>query len=500
MGGLGIKSTHGTTKKALLRQVWNVVSQKNTCWNLWVKAKYLRGESFWDVMIPKNASWGWKNILMLKPIAIPHIKFLVGNGHQIKFWTDPWLNGGRLEDCYGDRAVYDLGMGADIKVHQFIQTDGWRFPTPKSDALMDVFQSIPIEIEAWPNFKDELVWTPEDHGNFTLKSAYNLVCRNWDQSLQWPSMIWFKGCIKKHSICAWMLLRGRLKTKDFLLQRNVACDCCCVHCNYTWETAIHLMIKCPYSQEVWKALLSKLNLEPIRCTNPLKFLASITVPMNQQAKGLQTHGKLLFNAFIWHIRAVRNGRIFRTKEHSSKFVLHQIIQTVCSRILYLDIALPSEIANHWNVPPSNSSILRKLPTLINSRWRVSICSIDTLIVVILWSEVHTPMECHIQQELTYFKAVFQIIQLIPDNVTHITFEADSTLHQVLLNPQVSDWKVCFRVRRLHAFIQKFEHIQYMMLHPRSARFSKVLSINLATFHINQNVVTYLYKQSIGNNE
>ena len=89
----------------------------------------------------------------------------------------------------------------------------------------------------------------------------------------------------------------------------------------------------------------------------------------------------------------------------------------------------------------------------------------TLIVAILWSDVHTPKECHIEKEFTSFKAVFQIMQPGPDNVTHITFEADSTLHEVLLNPQVSDWKVRFKVTRLQAFIQKFEHIQYLMLHP-----------------------------------
>ena len=68
--------------------------------------------------------------------------------------------------------------GLILKVHQFIQTDGWRFPTPTSNASMDIFQSIPNELEPWHNFGDELVWTREDHGNFTLTSAYNLVCRN----------------------------------------------------------------------------------------------------------------------------------------------------------------------------------------------------------------------------------------------------------------------------------------------------------------------------------
>ena len=178
MGGSGIKSIHGAAKAALLRQVWNVVSNKNTCRNLWVNAKYLRRESFWDVMILKNAAWGWKSILTLRPIATPNIKLLVGNGHQIKFWTDPMLNGGRLQDCYGDRALCDLGMGADTKVHQFIRTDGWRFPTPTFNASMDIFQSIPNDIEPWTNFEDEPVWTREDHGNFTLRSAHSLVCRN----------------------------------------------------------------------------------------------------------------------------------------------------------------------------------------------------------------------------------------------------------------------------------------------------------------------------------
>ena len=45
-GGLGIRSFAGTAKAALLRQLWNVIQNKQTCWNLWIKAKYLKGRSF----------------------------------------------------------------------------------------------------------------------------------------------------------------------------------------------------------------------------------------------------------------------------------------------------------------------------------------------------------------------------------------------------------------------------------------------------------------------
>eukprot|EP00268_Persea_americana_P000735 TRINITY_DN10222_c0_g1_i2.p1 TRINITY_DN10222_c0_g1~~TRINITY_DN10222_c0_g1_i2.p1 ORF type:complete len:174 (-),score=27.41 TRINITY_DN10222_c0_g1_i2:1654-2175(-) len=57
-GGLNIRSFVGTSKAALLRQLWNVVQNKPTCWNLWLNAKYLKGKSFWNVSIPKDASWG----------------------------------------------------------------------------------------------------------------------------------------------------------------------------------------------------------------------------------------------------------------------------------------------------------------------------------------------------------------------------------------------------------------------------------------------------------
>ena len=171
MGGLGIRSISGTSKAALLRQVWMITLNKHTCWNLWVHARYLRGNSIWDVSILRQASWGWKNILQFRTLAKNHIKFLIGNGHITKFWTDPWLNGGRLKDCYGDRAIYDLGLGADVYVRHFIADGIWRFSTPTSNSLMEIFQLVPTKVEPWGDFEDEVVWTLEDNGKFTFNSA-----------------------------------------------------------------------------------------------------------------------------------------------------------------------------------------------------------------------------------------------------------------------------------------------------------------------------------------
>ena len=135
-------------------------------------------------------------------MAKNHVKNFIANGHVTKFWTDPWLNGGWLKDCYGDRAIYEMGLGADVNVQPLIHDGNWRFPVPTSNTLMEIFQKFPQKVEPWSDFDDEVVWTLEDNGKFTLKSAYKMVCNLTNQTLTWPSLIWFKGCIKKHSMCA----------------------------------------------------------------------------------------------------------------------------------------------------------------------------------------------------------------------------------------------------------------------------------------------------------
>ena len=127
---------------------------------------------------------------------------LIGNGQITNFWTDPWLNGGRLKDRYGEREIYALGMGADIMVSRFLHNNCWHLPRPTTNALKDIFQGIPSEIVPWPMFDDEIVWTLEEQGHFSLKSSYKLIYNIPNQQLQWTSAIWFKGCIKKtFSLC-----------------------------------------------------------------------------------------------------------------------------------------------------------------------------------------------------------------------------------------------------------------------------------------------------------
>lgn len=154
-------------------------------------------------------------------------------------------------------------------MHHFIANNDWLFPATASNGLMYIFREIKLEIQSHYDFDDEIVWTLEDDGHFTLKYAYRMVKISQVQTIQWPSFLWFPRCIKKHSIYAWMFLWGKLNIKNFLLKRNLDCDSYCVLCPCTWEIGAHLMLHCTYSQMVWTSLLAKLNPTFVSCDSPL---------------------------------------------------------------------------------------------------------------------------------------------------------------------------------------------------------------------------------------
>lgn len=66
-------------------------------------------------------------------------------------------------------------------------------------------------------------------------------------AIPWGDYVWFKGYIKKISVCAWMGLLGCLKTKSFVISRNIKCDSNCIFCPSTWGNQEYLFFQCPYS-------------------------------------------------------------------------------------------------------------------------------------------------------------------------------------------------------------------------------------------------------------
>ncbi|XP_031277640.1 uncharacterized protein LOC116136063 [Pistacia vera] len=91
----------------------------------WIKATYWARKSFWEILIPSNASWAWRSILKLRREAREHIKAIIGNGQATYVWHDNWHPRGPLKDRYGSRIVYDSGLHHLAKVTKSLTFGGW---------------------------------------------------------------------------------------------------------------------------------------------------------------------------------------------------------------------------------------------------------------------------------------------------------------------------------------------------------------------------------------
>ena len=68
-GGLGIKRIDEWNKVATIKQIWHILTNKNSIWVAWVRAYLLKGKSLWVVLIPGKSSWTLRKVLQSRELV-----------------------------------------------------------------------------------------------------------------------------------------------------------------------------------------------------------------------------------------------------------------------------------------------------------------------------------------------------------------------------------------------------------------------------------------------
>lgn len=92
----------------------------------------------WEILISNARSWAWRNILKLKGIVKDKVKCFIGNGEDTYLWNDNWHSFGHLKTKYGNRIIYESGLGNNAKVCEIIREGKWRWLYTNSWALMEI--------------------------------------------------------------------------------------------------------------------------------------------------------------------------------------------------------------------------------------------------------------------------------------------------------------------------------------------------------------------------
>lgn len=227
------------------------------------------GKLYWRMIQDPNSPWAiicnqslknksrnstvYKCLARGKLVFDLRAKHIIHSGMQTSFWTDCWLPQGPLRDSIAGPL---LPHETNLKVAHVLDDTG----NSKWDSLSFKFPHhivqamISLPRNPLGNGMDTLSWGPNSNGEFTLKSAYSLLCHQ--KSTYSPNLkcIWKLGCHPRHQLFCWTQWHQALPTSFLLSSRGIINHQLCVLCGSLTETAEHLFKSCTVSCVVWNFL------------------------------------------------------------------------------------------------------------------------------------------------------------------------------------------------------------------------------------------------------
>ncbi|GKB99230.1 RNA-directed DNA polymerase, eukaryota, reverse transcriptase zinc-binding domain protein [Tanacetum coccineum] len=107
----------------LVKQLWNVIADKESLWVKWVNVVKLKQKSIWEISLNANDSWGWKNMLELRDKIKEYVIYRVRNGKKISIWHDKWCEQGPLINIISYRSIYDARLKPNATVSDMINME-----------------------------------------------------------------------------------------------------------------------------------------------------------------------------------------------------------------------------------------------------------------------------------------------------------------------------------------------------------------------------------------
>ncbi|XP_074291134.1 uncharacterized protein LOC141617901 [Silene latifolia] len=101
-------------------------------------------------------------------------------------------------------------------------------------------------------------WWLQNQQVYTIRSGYDWLgspCMN----VPWAKFVWDSGALPKISFIGWLVMQGRLLTRERLKRMGIVLDDSCVLCANAPETHAHLFIACEYSTRCLQILSSRLG-------------------------------------------------------------------------------------------------------------------------------------------------------------------------------------------------------------------------------------------------
>ncbi|GAV60812.1 zf-RVT domain-containing protein [Cephalotus follicularis] len=308
---------------------------EQSLWAKWCHAYLINSSNFWILPVRGKLSWSWRQTLLLRRLAKDHILYICGNRERFSLWFDPWLQGVSVHALYGQRVIYDTGLGQQVLVKDVIWQGPWCWPLVSGD-LLEIQQrmhDIPISSNPY-----NIYWGSVGHSFSTGRAWHDIRTRS--SEVGWYDLVWHPSRILKHAFCLWLDLRGTHRTRDKLLAAGVIQSNQCEFHYGESESLVHLFFQCPYSASIWLAILRMCNIS-IQC---LHWSDEVNW-MTGHAKGNNFPAmvrKLAFAAVVYHIWIERNRQIFKNSFLPFQKIVRKVKADVAGKLFMCNKSMENE--------------------------------------------------------------------------------------------------------------------------------------------------------------
>ncbi|KAH9715856.1 putative reverse transcriptase/RNA-dependent DNA polymerase [Citrus sinensis] len=261
-------------------------------------------------------------------------RWRIGNGEQVYVYKSNWIP--RPENL---KPLSIQTLHPNSVVANLISNQTW-----KEDVIShnfseeDVARIKRIILPSSPQL-DQLIWHFDKHGNYSVKSGYQLslilkspdLASSSDLSKTHWKIIWSMEIPEKIKIFMWRAAQNMLPTAYNLWKRKAIKEPMCGKCSKEKEDGFHSLIGCKYANKVWKLTDFHQNMKMLAQQDLLSTL-------QEMGKIASMKDMELIIATCWSIWSSRNLFIFKGKEEDAQISVGRAAAVVES---YRRIKIPA---------------------------------------------------------------------------------------------------------------------------------------------------------------
>ncbi|KAG7583573.1 hypothetical protein ISN44_As08g030850 [Arabidopsis suecica] len=263
-GGMGFRDLTHFNVALLAKQSWRMLREPHLLLTRVLRAKYFSKTSLMEAKLGHRPSHAWRSILQGMQLIKQGLRWTVGDGNQIKAWSDPWLsNPPRPARCLIPSSPDHFTVSGlmrpnsttwdDTKLQELVHPDDIRIIKKIRTSLAKC--------------QDTPTWIFTRDGQYTVKSGYHQLTKpgtehfsaNTSAYALWKQ-IWALNVQPKIKHFWWRVLHNALPVASNLAHRRIKILPECILCGEAMETTIHLLFHCRFAREIWE--LSPLQIDP----------------------------------------------------------------------------------------------------------------------------------------------------------------------------------------------------------------------------------------------